>query len=202
VTKKVIVGMVLAFIVMMVTGVVLGLRLVLPVNPPQLYFPPTEERLGIIHWGIGYFQPVFLRAFMTDGEYFLKVAYRDVNNRIRVMDIYLGTGGALAPVKKSDGTWKTPYVLSDYQTEFKLGRRIIVSYFRNVIRRGDEEMYKATMSPDVGEAEGYCRENTRYCDLAKYSQEKAQAYWEFKLMGKLDRQVVLKALHVGVEPIK
>jgi len=187
--------------VMVVGGIILALRLVLPVNPRQPYFSATEDRAGSMHWGVGYFQPVFLWAFEKGDGIFFKVAYRDVKNKIRVMNVSLGKKGSLAGIKTADGKWRKPQILADYRLAFLPGRRMTVSYFRNVIRR-EEEMYRETVAPGFGTAFKYCTQEPKQCDLAKYTQEYAEDLWQLKLTGVLDKNIELKALHAEAKVIK
>lgn len=179
-------------------GVYLGVRTILSVNPRDPYFSAKEDRIGQIHWSFGYFFPVYLRAFEKDDHVYVQVAYRNTKNKIKVLNVDMGQKGALVPVKSPDGWIKFPQGLADFQKGYRIGQRVKIGYYRNVIRR-QESGYTTVLPMTDSVVVQYCMDYPRDCEIAKYTLEHNEDYWNFKLTGDFDKTVHFKA--ISMEPL-
>lgn len=190
--------MCLVVVVLAGVGVYFGLRIMLPIKPHEPYFGEKEDRIGKIHWSFGYLFPVYLRAYEKEDRIFVQVVYRDEKNQIRIISVEMGSKGALVPVKSPGGWINTPQGVADFQKGYRIGQRLKIGYYRNVIRR-QERGYLDVLSMDDVVTIKYCQEYPRDCEIAKYVSEHKEDYWNFKLSGKFDKTVDFKA--ISMEPL-
>ena len=173
---------------------------VIPKKPVEPYFPDDLGRISEIHWIIGQFQPVYLFAFEKRGDLFLKVAYRDSNRRIKLMDVYLGNinnvnVGLVPLVYDSDPTGIEVAKLADYQNNLKFGQRFLISYLRTVTRRSGTGSADAAGFGELVVTR-YCEVMPRVCDAASYVNSGPDSYWNFKDTGVLDRKLKFRPLDI------
>lgn len=169
-------------LILTVAGLYIGFRMILPVNPKAEYFPVKESRLGGVKWIFGTFQPVYLKSGKdAQGKTFIKTMYRDGQNKVRFVDVW--------PERQEN------------LDKLKTGQRFSVSYVRNVISRPEAGDFYAGIRPfsrDDAFLYELCTGHVYMCDLAEYTMQNQQAYWDFAKAGTLPSGVKLRAVGIGV----
>lgn len=175
-------------LLIVVLGVILGwltIRTYLPVNPVVPYFPGSTERLGGVHWNLGEFQPVYLYSFTNKGDYFIKVAYRDSGQNVKLMDVLVGKSGAdgipLSGVIIADGSTVNIADIGNYGKYFKIGSRIHITYLWNVLKRTGNLF--DIVEPNAENIKSICDSSKMICYSISLLQVNPDAFWNFPVTG-------------------
>jgi len=166
-----------------VVGVLIWLLVlyIFPMNPAAPYFSNVDDRIGGFHWNLGEFQPVYLFPFKKDNDYFIKVAYRDSRQKIKLMNIFIGSEGQ-DPVPFSvvmrgvDEVYKINKV-DQYGKYFHFGSRVHLTYLRNVTKRSGD--YLEIIEPTEENTKNICEASKVLCMSIKLVTEKPDSYWDF-----------------------
>lgn len=161
----------------------LALRAYLPINPVNPYFPNTDDRIGAVHWNLGEFQPVYLFSFSNKNDYFLKVAYRDADQKIRLMNVLVGRSGVDSIPFSIIGTdVNNPVEVSsvgEYGKYFKIGSRVHITYLRNVLKRPGDAV--DIIEPNAENTKGMCDLSKTLCYSVSLAQINAIELWNFPI---------------------
>jgi hypothetical protein len=166
------------------TSAVLSVRLFLPIQPTQPYFPVAQTRLPQSHWLFGRFQPVFFYPFSRGDSVFLKVAYRSPDTKIRLLDVYVG---ALKPTPSlagvaADGKPNQISKISDYWQYLRPGDRISLTYLRTVTPRPGTGAADAIL-PSAPQGQEVCAKLPAFCLPAQLAESHPDPFWDFAATG-------------------
>jgi hypothetical protein len=173
--------MVLLVVAMWVGVVWLTIRIYLPVNPISPYFPSSDTRIGILHWNLGEFQPVYLYSFSNKDNYFIKVAYRGAGQKIELMDVLVGRGGTdsipFISVAKDDNSVIDIGNIGEYGKYVKIGDRVHITYLRNVLKRPGD--FFDIVEPTAENIKDICASSKMLCYSVSLTQANANDFWNF-----------------------
>lgn len=201
-TKKLFLFFVVLVIVLLFLVSLLSFRLLLPVDPAQPYFTPGGARLGGVRWLLGEFQPVYLYSFEKNEDYFIKVAYRDKKNKIKLIDVFVGgsSEGVKIPLLGvfSEETKRKDDIntLKDYGNYFKFGNRLLFTYLRNTEPRDNPETRDAIeFNPELFDE--LCGGSLNLCYAARQTSLHTDLYWEFQNTGSFGDDIPLYVISIS-----
>ncbi len=189
--------------VIMMVGIVIFLifNKVIPVNPVTGYFLNRTDNMEYFNWEIKYFQPVYLSSTSKDNKHYFKVAYRDMKNNIKVMDLLVGQSGtesgSFVRVATSEGLADIEK-LSDYSKYVSFGKRIRVSYIRNVLKRSDGSTPEIIEPTDLN-VSVICNINPQNCLPIKVARENPEPLWNFSITEKFPKETDFPVMLIYTE---
>jgi len=178
----------------------LMVNLVFPVNPANSYFPSNDDRLGGIHWNLGKFQPVYLFSFASMDNYFIKVAYRDGQQKIKLMDVLVGRKGTDSipfskVVLKDGGGTADIGGIGEYGKYFKAGDRIYITYLRNVLKRPGDQL--DIIEPNAENTKGVCGLSKMLCFSLKLALANATKLWDFPIIKNFPNDILFPGISLS-----
>lgn len=203
-TDKFIKWLVGAVVLMVGVMGLLLFKLTFSVNPEKSYFvKDSSNKMDYFKWEIDTFQPVYLYSVIKNDKYYFRVAYRDLEDKFVQMDILIGQNGTesatFVRVATANGVVNIDK-LSDYKKYISLGKRIRVTYIRNVLKRSDGSTPEIIEPTDLN-VSVICNINPQNCLPIKMARENPEIFWNFPVTGNFPKEKDFPAMLIYTDLI-